>query len=436
MDFSKIFSAFSLSSTGSGGGLLGFIGRIMEAGHESTEPTPAPTDMDTLSPELEADTIDPNAWAEESNRSLREMQYMEALAGKGSFFIPITTGTGNAGLKTDLNTAQAASLSERIVFDYSNMLKLSESGRVSVRDGQLRTRCVSNFYFDSTGNLTVGYGTNLDANPHLLDQLEVINNQTGKPLTLEQKRVYFRRLKDQYARMGSPRGMTDGQYAKQAVFNECRITEASATAVMNQEVQMHLDELLADFRKNGHIDPATIDHNILKLALDIKYNVGGRLSKKYPTLFKKICSGDYASITPEDYRVCTSKTNKNACNIAREKMKTALVKQAQMVQSAMQQHPLPANASAEVIAAYKQQIFRTILGPTIELYQNMPNGQLLLPDAARSMALSIETALHGPLNTQQMAMTVQTTDNMLTGIGIPVNDGQSGGTTSTNSRLA
>ncbi len=388
----------------------GLLGNLL---HSASDPEPADETV-------EEHVVDVDTWAEGAEAFIHNMMFGDALSGKGSYFGPYpTSGT--------LGNAQASSLAERVAFDYSNMLKLSESGRVSLQNGQLQTQCVSNFYFDSTGNLTIGYGTNLEAHPDLLDKLVVINNRTGKELTLAEKQDYVRRLKEQYAAMGSPRNMTEAQYARQSVFNECTVTEASATAAMQGEVQMHLNELLADFQKHG-VDPATIDHNMLKLALDIKYNVGGQLSKKYPTLFKKICEGNYEAITPADYFVCTSKTNKNACNKARENMKGALVQQAQLVQKAMRQYPLPANASAEELAAYKQQLFQIVIGPTINLYRYVPNGQILLPDAARSMALSIETALHGPLNVQQMVNAVQTADNALAMNGIPVNSGNTQGT--------
>ncbi len=389
--------------------VLGFLKKIMEAGHgDDTE---------------KAASGDINKWAAGRNEILRRLHYEEAVTGKGSHFQQNVTVPKTK--QTVLSSQNADSLVERIVFDCVNMLKLSESGRKTVENGQLKLTCVPNFYFDTTGNLTVGYGTNLQAHPDMLAALEVVDNKTGRVLSLAEKQQYVRRLQAQYAAMGSPRNMSDAKYAQYPVFNECHVTEVSATTAMQREIQSHLNELLADFRRAG-VNPETIDHNILKLALDIKYNVGGQLSKKYPTLFKKICAGDYAAIEPKDYRARTSKTNPNACNVAREKMKGALVQQAQLLQKAMRECPRPANATAAELTAYKQRVFEMVVNGTFSIYRSVPNGQILLPDGLRSMALSIDTALLGPLNVRQMQEAVQVADNRLASAGFRVADAGAG----------
>lgn len=330
----------------------------------------------------------------------------------------LDTTVSHQALQTGLSSsrsliiAQSNSLEDRIAADYSNMLKLSESGKITFENGIPQTKCISNFYFDTTGNLTVGYGSNLDSNPELIRELEIVD-RNGRLLNEAEKYSYLARVKAQYKAMGSPKNMADGKYANLPVFNECRITERSAERAMQTEIKSHFKELAEDFRRHG-VDPNKIDHSMLKLALDIKYNVGGTFSKKYPTLFRKIATGNYEAIEPKDYRCCTSKTDRSRVNVAREAMKASLVAQAQDLSAAMRANPLPANATSEQIAAYKQNLFTALAKQEAVRTSNLQNGQILLPDALRSLSLSIDSRLNGilPLSSVQMAQSVTFADQL------------------------
>ncbi len=311
------------------------------------------------------------------------------------------------------NLPDTEQLEKRLISDCGNLIKLSESGQVDRSTHPCKVKCTPHFYVDKNG-LSIGYGSNVIANPHLLGTLD-LKTKEERSLSLEEKRAFVQEL----------RACASDSKKFKALTEKYTVTEESSHKALNIKLKECVQKVMWDFKAQG-VDPHTVDPSLLKVAIDINYNTGRFFTQEYPQFFEKIKNGKYTDINEYDYRTLTGpikNPNNPPVNKQREEIKGLLVAQAKDINAFMKENPLPENASVNEIADYKSKVFSAVWPKERERYKQLTNGDLLFPDAIKTLSFAIDTKINGgkPLNEKQMAASERYADRQMDlGVTLPL----------------
>jgi len=192
------------------------------------------------------------------------------------------------------------------------------------------------FYRDIKKKITVGYGSNVQANPDLLSDVSIYHK--GRKLTAEEKKAFLKTMTSK----------TDGD------LSGYRVSQDDAKKMAKSMMDQSVAKLATIFtnpktKKSFFFD---LPLCMQALCLDVMYNVGSNGFAKFVKFQKAITDRDFVTATKES--LVYTNVKKKTINKGRERLKKRLIRVMKIVQDNAKK---PFHQIHESIQAdYKEQV--------------------------------------------------------------------------------